>query len=280
VFRKLLGIVAALAIVAPAGLIVSAPPASAGQGWSHSCDDDPTGGDKQIPILSSPITLALEVGHDGSLANPHVEVCYATTPESYSGGETAGGAIGAYALCQDCYAPIEAYSYPDNEGPSVQVNGVADLWYPTFTVTPGPAGTTGDTITVDIPVLVCSGQCYVYGSEHAGSTGLLVGRLQGQPAPGQYGVSYQLTSLQLWVNGAKVLDLTPAQAGAGLNPFGQVSESLGSPGSPCLLGVCAPIGGYVETTGAAPLLVLQVGGSTVPVGVPKTCLYSNNAPCP
>ncbi len=274
-FRKLLGIAAAVTVVVTAGMVAGARPAVAGSGWSHSCDDDPTGGDTQIPILRSPVTLAVEIGPKGSVPN-HVEICYATTPESDQGAEVAGGALGVNALCQSCYAPVQVYDNADNY--SLIGSSFGEAWIPTFTVTPGPPGTAGDTITVFVPFIVCAGQCVT--NANVAPTGAIVGQLQAQPAPGQYGVSYQLTSLQVWANGAKLVDLTPAQVGAGVNPFGQVSDSLGSPGGPCLLGICGPIGGYVETTGAAPLLVLQVGGSTIPVGAPKTCLYSNNAVCP
>ena len=108
-----------------------------------------------------------------------------------------------------------------------------------------------------------------------------MGQLLPQPTPGQVGVSYALTSLTLWVNGSKEVDLSPVQPGAAVNPFGQIADSL-TPTGPCVGSVCAPLGGYIETTGAAPLVVLQLPTGTI-LGptVPKECLYQNpNGACP
>jgi hypothetical protein len=154
---------------------------------------------------------------------------------------------------------------------------------PTVTQTPGPPGSTGETLTVNIPFTVCFGACNT-GSTTLGSTGLFVGQLTQVATPG-LGVGYQLSLLQVYVNGILVENLQNAAVWAYVNPFGAVAQSLSLPqGGPCVVGVCTPGAGvptgYVMTTNnpVVGFAIPGVGTFNVPIG--HVCLYNNGMSCP
>jgi hypothetical protein len=93
---------------------------------------------------------------------------------------------------------------------------------------------------------------------------------------GSTGVGYQLTGLTVYIAGTPIS--SPAVAAGGFANPNQAAFSL-TPGSPCILGTCLPLTGYVETTGA-PVLVLVSPLGTMPVVVPATCVVNNGVPCP
>lgn len=268
------GLAAIGAGVAPVTHVAASP--------SQNCNDGTGNEYKEITLSTNP-TLAVEIGSYGAyqgdpaaLEHPHVAICYATGPEGSTSPETAGG----YVTLDELNGALGSVGAGAASDPNAaeQLNGGADLT-PSYTLTPGPAGTVGDLITASIPFTICVGPCTGTGAG-LNPTGLLVGQLVPTSEPG-IGVGYSLQSLQVFVNGALVLnEPTLTVAGAYANPFGAVAESLNlSQGGPCFLNVCVP-NGYVETTGTN-VAGFQIAGIALNVPVPKECVYSNpNGACP
>src|SRR5262245_16748728 len=63
---------------------------------SHACTDQLQGNEIQIPIVTSPVTLAVEIFTPPG--KEQVLVCYSTTPDNTTGPEAAGGFVGVQAL--------------------------------------------------------------------------------------------------------------------------------------------------------------------------------------
>ena len=281
--RKVLSIISAggLAVV---GMAIASPThAFAGTGnASTQCEDGVGNDDLPSPLfVTNPITLGVQIaspalageGLGGGSGGTYVGLCYATGSYNNIGPEITGGIIGvgvgpgtqAGAVC-----------YPDTNPQGVVISCSAAT-APTFSVSPGPAGSSGDLVTVNVPFTVCFGSCNSTGAGLA-PTGLLVGQLTPVAEPG-IGVGYQLSNVQVYVNGVLVVN-TSAQAGAYVNPFGAVADSLNfAQGGPCLANECVP-DGYIETTGNA-VAGFQVQGLSFNIPVPKECLYTNPAgQCP
>ena len=279
-----------------AGLAVVGPAhAFAGSGTSTACEDNNSastwngtfGQHDDIPLLggpygaggsSFPVTLGVEIATNSGL---HVALCYSTSPYGSTGGEVSGGAVAFDALTPASSATwsnpsantVNAACLPDSQPQGEQIScQVASS--PTYAVTPGPAGSTGDIISVAIPFSVCFGGCTGSGAAVA-PTGLLVWQLVPVAEPG-IGVGYTLNSLQVFVDGTPIVDQAPGAVGAYANPFGAVEESLNfSQGGPCTGVVCVPQG-YIGTTGnnVAGFSVLGVFFN-VSGPLTKQCLYWN-----
>lgn len=279
--------------VAMAGLALAAPThVFAGTGVSQFCEDqNPATGwngsygqADDIPILggpygaggsSFPVTLGVELSTNGGL---HAALCYSTSPYGSAGGEVTGGAIGLDALTGATWTnpganEVNASCTPDSmpQGEQIACQAATN---PTYAVSPGPAGTAGDVISVNVPFSVCFGGCSGTSAALA-PTGLLIGQLAPIAEPG-IGVGYSVQSMQLYVNGVLVANEAPQAAGAYVDPFGAVEESLDfSQGGPCTGAICVPQG-YVGTTGndVAGFTVL---GDSFNVGGPltKQCVYWN-----
>jgi len=248
------------------------------------CDDTAGNEYKEVSIAGGsnsaipgmPFTLAAEIGDGGTVLDPHVGVCFGTNTEAQNAAgqpEVAGGAIFIDALNP---ASNDGFSTGANllwdSGSNVKAPAEATTT-PSYAIVPGPAGGTGDTIALSIPFTVCFGPCS--GSAPGlNPTGLLVGQLAPAPEPG-IGIGYSLQSLDVYVNGALVFHEQPTTvAGAYVDPFGAVEESLNfSQGGPCSSGVCVPQG-YVGTTGSN-LVGFTVMGFPVSVAPPKACPYYN-----
>lgn len=80
-----------LATIAAVPLLIglTAVPAAAGTGPSEACNDGVGNG---IPILTSPITVSVEVSPLDSVGHGTLWVCYSTTPQGTPGG-LSGGAV-------------------------------------------------------------------------------------------------------------------------------------------------------------------------------------------
>lgn len=266
------------AVAMSAGLIIAIPHAAfAGTGSSQFCSDG--AGNDDLPLtVTDPITVGVEVLSAPADLDAAVAVCYSTTPTGYTGSETTGGYVFLRTRKTTSPPPVWGACIPDTNTAGLSLGCTFDVT-PTYSVTPGPAGSTGDTITVAVPFAVCVGQCEG-ASPGLLPTGVIVGTLEPIPGPGT-GAAYQVTSVQVYVNGAQVYSHEGVPVGAYLNPFGQVEQNLSSSG-PCVLSVCAPLAGYVEVTGQQPLLVLYLpDGTILPVTPPKQCLYANpSTACP
>lgn len=279
-----------------AGLTVVGPAhAFAGWGASTICEDNNAaagwkgtyGQADDIPILggpyglggsSFPVTLAVEIATDRGL---HVALCYGTSPYGSPSGEPSGGAFSFDALTpasnptwsNPSANAVNAACIPDGvpQGEAISCQVASN---PTYAVTPGPAGTTGDIVTVAIPFTVCFGGCTGSGAAVA-PTGLLVGQLVPVAEPG-IGAGYTLQSLLVYVDGSIIIDEAPTPVGAYVDPFGAVEQSLDfSQGGPCTGAVCVPQG-YVGTTGNN-VAGFSILGVSYNVGGPltKQCVYWN-----
>lgn len=126
-----------LGVAAAAGGLIGTP-AQAGYGPSVWCNDGGTApGGREVPILSSPITLAAEIDPG------EVWVCYSTTPQGAPGGITGGAIRVKYAAGSSTVSVTTSmYCVPDsgvnyaltcNSGP----NGAAvgSIGYATGTTT-------------------------------------------------------------------------------------------------------------------------------------------------
>ncbi len=298
--RHLLTITAAGG-VALAGLAVAAPThVFAGNGYSTTCNDNnpPAGWTGQygvgddIPLIGGPYGVGgtgapMTLGVEASDANGtlHVALCYSTSPYNSTGGETTGDAIaldllGAPSWSDPQGSTAQVSCNPDNNPQGVALSCLAATT-PSYSVT-GQPGTTGYAISVNIPFTVCFGGCTGSGAGVA-PTGLFVGQLVPVPEPG-IGFGYKVQSLQVYVNGALIANFPPITlAGAYINPFGLVEESLDvHSGGPCSAGFCVPAG-YIGTTGANAAgfqilgIPVDLGGGYIPfTSIPtKQCLYYN-----
>lgn len=264
------GLAATVLAAGPAQHVLAGPPGAP----SGYCNDG-IGQEFEVPILTSPITLAVELGSNGSQTHPHLGLCYSTTPEGSSNGEAAGGSAGYYV---DLGNPtgVNVYSFSD-PGAAIQAS-TDDTVAPTWSIVPGTNGTTGDTIAVSIPFSLCLGGCDTF-SPTINPTGLLIGQLVPVAHPG-IGAVYELASLQVIVNGVTVVSAPDIPAGAWVDPFGAVADSLSlQQGGPCILNECVPQG-YVETTGTT-VAEVRILGHSEDVTPPKKCLYTNpQGQCP
>jgi hypothetical protein len=268
--RHLLTLTAAAGLAAT-GLAVAAPTHVFAQP-SQNCNDGGGNEYREIPLITSPVVLAIEYGANNSALYPSIGICYVTSPWGTTTPETAGGMVWLHPNPYSNPAEPVFVGSASDPNAAVQANGTATL-DAGYSITPGGAGSTGNTITLNIPFSVCVGPCTGSGAG-LNPTGVLVGQLTPTPQPG-IGAGYALQSLQVWVNGSLILNETPTTvAGAYVDPFSAVEQSLDfSQGGPCSSGVCVPKG-YAGTTGNN-LVGFTVLGVPVNIAPPKTCPYYN-----
>ena len=105
-----------VAAVGAAPLLVALPaaPAAAGTGASKNCSDGL--GYREVPILTSPVTVGLEVQHAPSSAGQRVWICYSTAGVGQPAYLTSGGiSIDFPAATSTAYpgAYVVLNCYPD-----------------------------------------------------------------------------------------------------------------------------------------------------------------------
>lgn len=277
--KRALVAISAAGLGAAAVAVLPMTHVAAGSWPSTACED--ASGNDDVPIMTSPFTLGVEiaspalagVGFGGYNGTNYVTLCYSTTPYGSPAPEITGGQLHAGVSNG---GSVIAYCAPDSNQQAVALSCGATLG-PTYTLTPGPPGSLGDTITVSIPFGVCLPQC-TGTTLGVGATGILVGQLTPISEPG-IGIGYQLSSLQVDADGTAV-SIPVGPTGAYVNPFGAIIDNLSlSQGGPCVLGTCVP-GGYVEIPGGN-VAGVQLDGTAFNVALPKECVYSNpNGQCP
>jgi hypothetical protein len=266
-------------VVLLGGLIAIAVPAQAGQGASEWCSDNMGNpGRIEIPILTSPVTLGIEIGppNGQGVIPQHVHICYSTTPTGSSGSELTGGNITVNPLNVGSNG-VGVECIPDDNAQGVTVD-CSGSTYPTYTVNPG--GTNGgQVITVSIPFSICVGQC---ANDELNTTGLIVGTITQAPAGGAT-AAYRLSAVCVMVDGIPLTDCTNDVFGyTGATATGTSPTNISSQG-PCVLEQCLPLFGtsYVGTTGNQ-LATIWLFGIPIPVYGQHTCIYQADAgtPCP
>jgi len=230
-----------------------------------ACNDG-AGGEIEVPVVVGGNTVAIEVTNSAGLF--HVGVCYQF-------GATAG---------EDVF--VEAQPIGTTQVRCIDTTGIGANCFastnntPTFTLAPPPTGN-GDVITVQVPAQVCVGSstnCPVNTAFNLATTGV------------QYTLacptlsSCTLTNTAVYVDGIPVgIGTTGGGVALGGGPL--LGDALApDPAGPCVLGVCPPDNGYIETTGSPIVyitaLVDGIGVVNFPVAIPKECIYSHNATCP
>ena len=272
VTMKLLSFLAA-GMLAAVGLAESSAHALAGSPYSTACS---SGQDtRDIPILTSPVTLGVQIGTAPGAhgAQDYVGLCYATSSTSNSGPEATGGVfqVGLTPSTSSPQADAQCYADSYTSFP-VNCNNYASAT-PSYTVGPG------ETITVSIPFAVCADVCSG-GPAQLNETGLIVGGIAAcpNPIPGSPGACEQLNQLALFVDGIQVANLAGPSVGTGMS-LGAIADNLYG-GGPCVLGVCPPLSGYIATTGQ-PFLVVVLPTGEESIAPSPDCIYQNpNGACP
>jgi hypothetical protein len=161
----------------------------------------------------------------------------------------------------------------------------------TASATPSTSGTSvgagGATIGVQIPFQVCLGPAGSPGctgsSPNLAQTGVVIGALTPISGPtGSAGAAYQVSSVQVWLNGSLVFSRAGLPLGGGYVNYALPSLSTPSlgPSGTCVTGsIC--VGGMLGVTGATETvtLVLPTGTSSYPVTIPTRCLINFGGPC-
>jgi hypothetical protein len=254
--------------------LVGSPPSRATSSYCNDGLSSPGG--KEVALITSPITLGVEIGPNP----PNVMLCYSTGAAG-AGNTVAGGDIHPYAGAGTTSGGAVLYCGSD---PNVVVpincnSGAGYTASPTYSIS-------GGLVSVSIPFSVCSGGCFTSNPTIL-STGVVVGTLTPASGPsGSTGAGYQISSIEVWVNGTLIV----RRAGFGIagiyaDTGSPVYQNLhGNPSGPCVLGVCLPLSGVVKTTGSNPTLYLLLPGSSsttpVTVPIPPLCIYNNNDPTP
>jgi hypothetical protein len=264
----------ALLVLSTLGLVGAQP----GRASSNYCNDGLTSpGGKEVALITSPITLGVEVGTNP----PNAMLCYSTGSPG-AGNTVTGGDIHPYVGASPTSGGAIVFCGAD---PNVVVpvncnNGVGYTASPTYSVS-------GGLVSVNVPFSVCTGGCFTTNPAVA-STGVIVGTLAPTSGPsGTTGAGYGLSKVEVWLNGALIV----SRAGFGIAGVyadtgnGPVYENLhGNPAGPCVLGVCLPLSGVVKTTGSSPTVYLLLPGSSsttpITVPIPPLCIYNNNDPTP
>jgi hypothetical protein len=276
-----------VSITAAAGLVglgtVGLPAARALAGPSGApsgnCNDGAGDEVKEVPLLTSPVTLAVEIGAFGSAVD-HVGICYSTTAEGSSGPEAAGGDVAYYIGPTDSDPLPIAVGNSSDPGSAVQATA-GSFDSPAYTVSPG-GGSGGQVVTVFIPVSVCASQCV---APTLGTTGVMVGTLsKPHVVVGGTNQDYELTGLCVLVDGAPLNDCSSSLIIGGLTTTGTSPLNV-EKGGPCVGAACLPIFGdsYVGTTGnQLATIYLPVLGTAIPVNGVHTCVYHTPStnPCP
>jgi hypothetical protein len=276
--------IAAAGGLAAGGLALSAPThVFAGTGLSQACEDN-VGGD-DLPdnlFVTNPVTLGVQIGSPalagaglpGADGSTYVSVCYATTPYGSSAPQALGGFIQAGDSAGNPYIAC----VPDSNPPS------AVSTQPSCSVTGG--GTSGATVTVSIPFVVCSGVgsgCVGNPGAAPYTTGAVVGTLaETAPPPGGSGAAFTLSSLCVEVDGIPLTNCLTGLALGGATTSGRLPLNVGTSGTagPCVPGLCVPVT-YVGLSGAQlATLYLPGTGAAIPLFGEPVCAYSNTAPPP
>jgi hypothetical protein len=226
--------------------------------------------------MVTPYTLAFEVGTGGSyqgdpnaLLQPHVGLCYSTSPDGTTTPETTGGII-YFSGSQPGSNPY-TFQAGSSSDPNAAITANAFVFtQPSYTVNAG--GTNGgQVLTLNLPVAVCPGPCDSPGTAPY-TTGAIVGTLQQESASG-ISAAYQLSSLCLYVDGTQV----PTPECNNATFLGGVTTTGSSPVDTTPLGgcgalVCGP--GYIGLSGAQ-LATVYIPGTpiAVPVYGEGKCIY-------
>src|SRR5688500_6973445 len=140
------------------------------------------------------------------------------------------------------------------------------------------------TYVVFIPFSVCVSGICVGDVPTVQRTGVIVGTLEPISGPGT-GAGYRVSNFAVHVAGVQVFSSPVDLGGAFVNPGvpGVYTPSVGGT-PPCVIGgVCVPtIGGALGITGATTWVTLffpVVGGQSVPVTIPSTCLVNFSGAC-
>lgn len=278
--NRLLTLTTAGALACLGGQVATVSHAAA----ATACDDGGGNEYMEVPILSSPITLAAEVGDGYSLLDPHVGLCFGTNSEAANAAgqpELAGGAIFVDALnpaSNDGFSTGAAVLWDTNS--DIRAGAVVGAT-PTYTVQPGGTGG-GQTITVNLPFSLCVGPCTTNPGVSPYTTGLVVGSLTQVPPPtGGQSAAYQLNSVCLYVDGVQVDCLAGPTAGA---TTGGAPGLFIADGGPCLNSLCLPVTGN-STIGLSPAqeATLYVPGlNPIPIGTGRVCYQatSSSPACP
>jgi len=244
---------------------------------SDWCNDG-TPSESEHVLTTYPVFTGVAVFAGAS--NPYVEVCYRTP--TLPG--VAGGAAGVMVVPSTSPTGGGVWGWCASD-PGVQEPVNCNEWVGA-NAGPSAAFTGGDTLAVAIPFQVCAGPNGSPGctgsSPNLGQTGLIVGALQQRPGPsGSTGAAYDLTSLQVWLNGGLVASQAPSVGGAFVQSSVPVYESLfvGPGGSTCTLAGC--LGGALGLQGGTDTvtLVLPTGTQPVSVTIPQKCLVNFSGPC-
>jgi hypothetical protein len=296
--KRVLVVLALLGTMLPVGGLFQA--AVAGTGSSASCSDDPYPyAHYEIPLITSPITLTMEVPQgpdgDGTVYVRHVRLCYSTSPAGYGGDDITGGSVQVgYNWFDSEFVKVDCT--PQSNPSALQVschsgslgmtcvNGTcAGAWPGTMSSSQHQNG-----YTVTIPIAVCVVACTTI-SPTVETTGWL--HVQGGPTGAPSGTStgagvggVQLTYCSVTtgcVPLAGPLDLSAgigaSQPWAATRPgYPPVASQLCYNPSPvpdtCTSGAEAGWGGQVNA-------VVQIGSTTIPVTFdelsPYVCVDGN-----
>ncbi len=273
--NRLLSITAAGGLAALAFGLGPVTQAFAGTPQSTACSDGV--GNDDVPILTNPITLGLEIGspalaaegHGGWTGGTYFTLCYATSPTTNTGPETAGGTVGGGLSAAS--TPYVA-CIPDSDAYSTSTGGVA----PSCAIS--TSGTSGTTILFSIPFGVCAGSCNT--NPFPNNTGAIIGALQQQgcSTAGCTSVVYTLQNLCIEFDGVPLPGTTCTAVNVGgvqTTGSSPVNYSTAPPNSPCTLGICVPVD-YVGLSGTQLASIFVPGTSTsIPVFGVHDCLYYN-----
>jgi len=269
--RRYLSLVAAGGLSLAAFAAVPAQHVFAGTGLSQACEDSVNQGD-DFPILTSPITMGVEVQHGpafGTGPGAHVALCYSTTAYGSGASELSGGAFTVDADFTSWSNPnlnlVNVGCFPD--AASVIAVSCDAGTKPTVSLS-------GSNITVTTPFSLCFGvgTCPAV-ANGPGITGVIV-RSISLCGTGCASV----TSVCAFVDGISFCS-GPVTAGATLGNLNPVSEVCGGPvlvGGVCLLifpPSCLAVGGNTIATLYIPGLPPQ------PITLPKQQIYNARATC-
>ncbi len=262
------------------GLAFTAPlPVLAGTGPSQVCEDG--AGNDDIPLLTTPVTLGLEVGSPalapaglGGRGGNYVTLCYSPTPYGSTAQVLTGGAISVHLVeSGSTVSTDETACYPDGfESLIVNCDGSETASY---TVTPASPPGEGAMITASVPFTICAGTSVTgtpacgAGAPALGSTGLIVTSLAlgGAPLAGETGGTVASTGA-LYVDGVLQVPFGTS-AGAGVSNPPSIGGGLGGPGLPvCVLSSCVSIPGAWVGSNGAPLGSVDIAGTVLPIASP------------
>jgi hypothetical protein len=174
--KRVLVVLALLGTLLPVGGIFQS--ATAGSGSANSCTDGPDWwGHMEIPLITSPITLALEIPTtlDGSPVR-HAYLCYSTSPAGYSGQDIAGGRIEVrntwWVPGDNPQVHCTPQSNPSTLAPSCYAGTTPTYWLTTGTSYWGEENK--QTLGFSVPITFCLTSCATV-TPGLGTTGVIHG---------------------------------------------------------------------------------------------------------